>query len=397
MEYTLNDALDLAAKLDDAIRNSEAINRLQDDGLRRRLREASRKLSIAPLQLALARIGVERGIFDLLSKGDILTSADLATQTQIDPVLCRRLLRYWQSQDMISQPNNDAYKANNVTKALSSASGSSGISYFHEMISQSFWALPKFIRETGYQNPEDPNKCSWHFGHNTDLNPFPWLRANPEHMQYFLPWMATQREGLPIFLDTMNVNDEFWKKANDSTPLFVDVGGALGHQCIAVRKRYQDLQGRVILQEQGFIIDQVESHPLPEFKNVETMRYDFFTPQPIQGARIYYFRNIFHDWPDNKCIEILENLKGAMKEDSVLFIDEMVLPEKGAPWRATQLDMAMMTCLAAKERTAIEWEALLNKGDFKVQRICKYTDECEDCIIVATPKSGAENRLATLS
>lgn len=75
-----------------------------------------------------------------------------------------------------------------------------------------------------------------------------------------------------------------------------------------------------------------------------------------------------------------------MTRDSVILIDEMVLSESGAPWRATQLDMAMLTCLAAKERTEAEWRQLLKDARLKVRKIWKYTEECEDCIIVAVPE-----------
>ena len=37
-------------------------------------------------------------------------------------------------------------------------------------------------------------------------------------------------------------------------------------------------------------------------------------------------RNIMHDYLDPKCIEILQNIKTAMTEDSVILIDDMMLP-----------------------------------------------------------------------
>jgi len=75
-----------------------------------------------------------------------------------------------------------------------------------------------------------------------------------------------------------------------------------------------------------------------------------------------------------------------MTEDSVLLIDEMVLPERDAPWRTAQLDMVMMTCFGATERTEAEWRALLDDAGLKITKIWKYTDECEDCVIVAKLK-----------
>lgn len=153
------------------------------------------------------------------------------------------------------------------------------------MIHPSFIAIPQFLRENGYRNPSDPNHAPWHQGHKTDLSPFPWLNAHPEYMRFFLPWMATMRDGQPSFLEGMDFRKEILsgKRNLGTTPVFVDVGGAMGHQCIALRQRYPDLQGRIILQEQPFIIDQVKTNPLPGFEGIEAMVHDFFTPQPIKG------------------------------------------------------------------------------------------------------------------
>lgn len=77
-----------------------------------------------------------------------------------------------------------------------------------------------------------------------------------------------------------------------------------------------------------------------------------------------------------------------MNEDSVIIIDDMVLPEKGSPWRATQLDMTMLAALAAMERSENQWYELLDKAGLDVVKIWKYTEECNDCVIVARPKKG---------
>ncbi|OTA90053.1 hypothetical protein M434DRAFT_78600 [Hypoxylon sp. CO27-5] len=402
MASNLDEVRTLLEKIQNIIAQPEWILELHDDAIRRDLREAGRKLSLSmeapgdtvhrimntPLQLVLARIGVEKRIFKILAEDDghAFTNGELAHQSSIDPVLMKRLLRYYQSQGMISQPGNDEYCSNNITKALASDGGQSGISYTFETISPSYMAFPRFLRQNGYVNPTDPNYCPWHIGHDTSLSPFPWLQAHPEHLGYFLPWMAAQRDGLPIFLDVLDFQREFAQNTMPSTSIFVDIGGAVGHQCIALKKRFPGLPGRIILQEQAHVISQVKENPLPGFEGIETQVCDFFAPQSIKGARVYYLRNILHDWPNHKCEEILQNIKAAMTEDSVILIDEMVLPERGAPWRATQLDIAMLTTLAAAERTEAEWRALLDYSGFKVLKIWKYTDECDDCVLVAIPK-----------
>jgi hypothetical protein len=208
------------------------------------------------------------------------------------------------------------------------------------------------------------------------------MKFHPSNLHDFLGWMTAQREGLPIFLDSYPF-EELIRTESEDAPVFVDIGGANGHQSLAVLERFPNLSGRIVLQELPHVIDQLHGKLNP---GIELMKQDIFDPQSIRGARAYYMRNMLHAWPDETCKQILRNTASAMTDKSVLLIDEMVLPEMGTPPRAAQLDMAMMVCAAAKERTAAQWKELLSDAGMKIDRIWKYTEECQDCVIVALPK-----------
>lgn len=81
----------------------------------------------------------------------------------------------------------------------------------------------------------------------------------------------------------------------------------------------------------------------------------------------------------------MKHLKDAMGPDSAILIDEMVIPETGAHWHATQIDLVMMTVLASTERTEGEWHALLASVGLQAKKIVKYTASLGDSIIVAVP------------
>ncbi len=106
----------------------------------------------------------------------------------------------------------------------------------------------------------------------------------------------------------------------------------------------------------------------------------------IAGAKFYYLRNILHDYTDDKCLTILKELMAVMNKDSVILIDDMVLPNTGAHWQATQLDLALMTTLAAMERTERDWYSLLDKAGLKVNKVYQYTDQLNDSVIEVVPK-----------
>ena len=89
--------------------------------------------------------------------------------------------------------------------------------------------------------------------------------------------MTAQRAGLPIWLDVYPF-EELTKGVTPETPLFIDVGGGVGHQCLALKERFPDVQGRVVLQDRPEVIE----HSLP-IEGVEKEPYDFWTPEPIKG------------------------------------------------------------------------------------------------------------------
>jgi demethylsterigmatocystin 6-O-methyltransferase len=98
-------------------------------------------------------------------------------------------------------------------------------------------------------------------------------------------------------------------------------------------------------------------------------------------------RNIIHDHQDPQAREILLNTASAFSEESVLLIDDIVMPEESVvPWRATLADVNMMSTLEAKERTETEWRVLLESAGLEIVGIWKYAEEMGDSIIAARPR-----------
>lgn len=56
-----------------------------------------------------------------------------------------------------------------------------------------------------------------------------------------------------------------------------------------------------------------------------TTDHNFFTPQPIHDASIYFMRMITHDWADSYCITILSHLRAAAGAHSRLIIVDAIV------------------------------------------------------------------------
>jgi demethylsterigmatocystin 6-O-methyltransferase len=95
---------------------------------------------------------------------------------------------------------------------------------------------------------------------------------------------------------------------------------------------------------------------------------------------------ILHDYPDDKATALLKITAEAMTTDSVLIIDELVIPNKGAHGHATQFDMIMMSSLSSVERTDKQWEALLESAGFEILEKKAYAPTGES-VIAVRPKA----------
>jgi hypothetical protein len=60
-----------------------------------------------------------------------------------------------------------------------------------------------------------------------------------------------------------------------------------------------------------------------------------------------------------------------MGPDSIMLLDEMVLPEQGVNSYAACMDLTMMSAFASMERTEAQWQALLDSVGLKLVK--RYT------------------------
>lgn len=241
-------------------------------------------------------------------------------------------------------------------------------------------ALPKFLANNEYRNPQDSANSAFQVAMKTDLPAWAWSMGQPELTAHFFKWMAVQTQPGETWIDVVDV-PALLKGSADDTVLLVDVGGSIGSQSVAFKQRLPDIPGRVILQD----LEGPIGAAIP-CEGVEKSVVDFWQPQQIKNARIYYMRSILHDFPDAKVVELLKITIAAAGPDSVIAIDEMVLPDVGANWRATAMDINMMCSLAALERTESEWHALLDKAGLKVRGLKKYQQDTAWSVIIAVRK-----------
>ncbi|KUJ06912.1 S-adenosyl-L-methionine-dependent methyltransferase [Mollisia scopiformis] len=387
----------LAEQIESLLRDPEStIAQIKDEVTRRRLIEAGRKLSVslerpretlrrigyAHLQLPLSLVGVETKLFSAsASEPRPFSIAELTERAGVDKNLLKRLLRYYQATDILAQNDDDTYQSTNVTRALSNDDHANSLRWTHKITAQGALNLPSWLQTHQYSDPVGILPTAWSSVVPTDKHPYEWLADNPWALKLAQAHMRVQREGRPLFFDALDFQQRFAQNTTSETLLFVDVGGSTGPQSRVLRQRFPDLPGRVLLQDRPEVIEQAKADLAAA--RIEAEVYDIFTPQPIKGARTYYTRNIFHAWGDATCVEILINAKAGLTDQSVLLIDEIVLPERDTTAQGAQHDIEVMICVGGIERTKAQWENLLNSAGLKMQEVVNYDTDFEDSVIIA--------------
>jgi len=122
------------------------------------------------------------------------------------------------------------------------------------------------------------------------------------------------------------------------------------------------------LQDRPDIIASVNPEDIP---NIEKMAHDFFTPQPIENARIY-LRRILHDFHEPICIQILKIVAAAMGPTSCLIITD-IMPEKtemGGNITIYWVDFSMMM-LNGKEKSK-EFTEFVDAAGLEIVKIWPF-------------------------
>ncbi|KAM3066039.1 hypothetical protein ACMFMG_010622 [Clarireedia jacksonii] len=338
-----------------------------------------------PAMSANIRLAVDVKLFQHLKEaGDAgLDASALSKKTGVDLVLLQRLTRHLVATNLVTYYHG-TFHATKLSNDLAEENYQHGIAFCYDTIRPSFNGFPEFFKKTGYKSPtlggiDGPYQDA----HKTDLRFFEWLEATPPNLQYFASFMSTYRAGKANWYDPdfYPVSERLISgfDASSSDVLLVDVGGARGHDVAAFAAQHTSHPGRIVLQDQDTVIAGVTFSG--DERPFEAYAHDFFTPQPVKGARAYSLHSILHDWSDEDGVKILENLVPALKKGySKVLVHEIVVSEEKPTLAATSMDMTTLALLATRERTEAEWRSILKEVGLKIVKIYTYPGVAESLI-----------------
>ncbi|KAF4956712.1 hypothetical protein FSARC_11480 [Fusarium sarcochroum] len=311
-----------------------------------------------------------------------ISTKALAEKTGIAVPLLERFMRHFVAHKVVRFSQSTGWHATDLSNTLAEENYQHSIDFCQRAAAKSFLNFPVHFEKANYQPPGLTNG-PYQYAHNTTLPFFDWLVANPPYVNWFGSFMSVYRAGNPDWWTFYPVNERlvegFDKSISDV--FLVDVGGGRGHDLSAFASG-QESPGRLILQDLPEVISSVQ-----ESAAFETQPHNFYTPQPVQGARVYFLHSILHDWGAQDGVKILKGLIPAMKPGySKILLNEIVLSEESPSVPATSMDMMMLGHFGeSRERTDMDFRAIAAEAGLEVVEIFTNAASPESVIELALP------------
>jgi hypothetical protein len=299
---------------------------------------------------AALSVAAHLGLSDLLG-AQPRTPAELAQATDTHEPTLRRLLRALAAAGIYAEQSDGSYANTPLGEAMRSE-------------------LPTSLRPLARTLQDPAIWAAWgHLGHSvaTGENAFQALHGVD---------VWTHREGLPeanaIFNDNMASLSSGVAEAVASAYDFtgystvVDVGGGRGVLMEAVLAAHPHLSGTVF--DAAHV---VAAKPSAAATPSVAARFasatgSFF--ESVPPADVYLLKSILHDWPDDRCQDILRTCRRSLNPGGVVLVVETLLGRPGFEVEAAFSDLNMLVLPGGRERTAEEYGSLFEAAGLRLTR-----------------------------
>ena len=293
------------------------------------------------------------GIPDLLVSGP-KTAEELATDVKADPSAVRRLMRALAGVGVFAPSSGGKYGLTDLSDRL--RDGFPG-SLKHMFIAETdgvhwrSWEKVADAVRTGLPRPQAV----------FDMPAFDYYAKNVEEGEQF----GRAMENVSGF--AAHAVLEAYDFGGIQT--LADVGGGNGSMVLAVLGRHPEMRGIVCdlpyIEKQA--AERIQAAGASGRCGFEAG--DFFERAP-QGADAHLLKFILHDWNDEDSIRILRSCRAALPPNGRLLVIEVVVPEEqGRPDFSHWMDLNMLVMTGGQERTSVEYESLLRRGGFRIEKI----------------------------
>lgn len=209
--------------------------------------------------------------------------------------------------------------------------------------------------------------------------------SNPTHLKIFHEAMTGYSNADAHALSSSEMSPSL---DLSSFQTICDLGCAEGRLSFGLAERFPD--ANYILADLPESIKRFDTSALPpKFSTVSTN----FLEEVPPAADAYLLKNILHDWDDESCVVILDNIKKASPNAVVFVIGFGPVPGPNVPHLAKGFDIHMGVMVSGRERTAEQFRGIYDKSGFELKATHLIADGnyhmyIEEIQVFASPNSG---------
>lgn len=294
-------------------------------------------------------VAAELGVADVLADGP-LTVNEIARRIGTDPEATYRLLRLLASHSVFAQHDDGRFAITPMGDALRPDSPNSlhGIAKLmgHPIHWEDWGHLVDSVR-TG--EPSLPKLRG--------MGAFEYLATNQEYGAVFMRGMG-DLSGLET--EPVLTGYDFARYGT-----IVDVGGGGGALLAAILQRAPKSRGVVFDERARMFGAEAIMAAAGVADRCSIDDGGLFDPV-TRGGDAYILKHIVHDWPEDRALAILKNVRDAINADGRLLLMEFVVPEDNEPHPAKLVDLWLMLLVGGKERTERQYAELLATAGFEL-------------------------------
>ncbi|KAI9696481.1 MAG: hypothetical protein M1820_008109 [Bogoriella megaspora] len=316
-----------------------------------------------PLVAIATQIAIKSNLFQALHEQDSpRTANELAEITKTDPNVIHRMARILATVHILEKREPDAYVKTPTSEAMLSATAGSGMNFLFNVAYPYYAEVPDFYRENGYKTHVKIGPFQKHFKMEVPI--YDWLAEHPDHMSDFVGlmkvWDKTQEPWVDLYPTEVLLEGSSQERA-----VLVDVAGGGGRDIDAFLQKHPQTAGRLVLQDRAEVLETAKIG-----EGIERKPHDFFTAQPVKGARAYFMHSVLHNWSDEDARNILGNLKRVMQPGySKILVYEDTIRDKNPTELGCGMDLTMLLAFGNGGRTESEWKTLFDSAGLKPNKI----------------------------
>jgi hypothetical protein len=298
------------------------------------------------------RVAAELDIAGILQK-EPLTITQLAERTGSDTEALSRMMRALSSEKIFRKTKNGTYKNTALSRPLADGKGS--IRYMLiQHLSTVNWSA---FNELPYAIQSGKSAFSKVYG----MKIYDYLSQHPQESALFDRSMTNLSEiAIEPILSAYNFS---------RYPVIADLGGGEGLLLSSILYKNKNSRGILFDLQEGVASSGLILKKFNVENRVTVIPASFFDTAPA-GADLYILKNIIHNWGDDDCIRILDNIRKVMPAHGKIIILEMILDEGNKASFGKLIDIQMMVFMEnGKERTRREYEMLLDTAGLRLNRV----------------------------